>query len=263
MCYSVPTSLIAYAIGLLSSIAAFYIGHPVVGTLIGTYSSVQLAEAVIWHSINTRRRSLNQFGTRMLMANLSVHAVLTVSAAIYFGVVARRNVYTRREKLALFVMWVLALAATGVTVGVQEVHAETVPVCDPDGVFEKKEPADGTLRTRPPPRFGCRLWWDSTLVRAPVITTAYVVQVLLIFATLFLVYQSQPAVYGSVASFFVLGIAVMVVTAYVTRRRHGLTVKQAVATGVSTMWCFVSAVGAPVLVGALWLGTGGRFGRGV
>ena len=115
MCYNVSTSSLAYLLGLLASFLLFYHDHPVLASLVGVYSGVQLAEGVIWYSLDNHNRALNRYGTQLLTWNLASHAVITVSAAIYFGCVQtyrtgyRTGGYSKHETLALFVLWAIAI----------------------------------------------------------------------------------------------------------------------------------------------------------
>jgi len=63
MCYSVKTSILSFSLGLIASIFAFLSRQFILGTLILFYSQMQLSEAIIWRGIDTKNISLNKMGT--------------------------------------------------------------------------------------------------------------------------------------------------------------------------------------------------------
>lgn len=249
MCYSVTSSAVAYTIGLLSSCAALYLNHPVVATLIATYSGVQVAEGVIWYSLDEEMPTVNRYGTNLLVWNLSSHALLTVSAAIYFGVISRSR-YTRYEKLVLFVLWAVALTLMLGTVAGKRVGAKTDSMCrTPPTVAPPTVPWD----------VQCRLWWNWSPLNGWVAGALYAAQCAVIFATLYIVYRhSTTTAWGIIVFYMLMLVAMVGVSAYSVRDQTpgapGATpsTERALLTGASTMWCFGSAVAAPLLVAWLW-----------
>ena len=275
MCYSANASAVAYCIGILSSFAMFRIGHPVIATLIGTYSGMQLAEAVVWHSIDTDNRPLNQVGSRMILWNLSIHALMTVTSAIYFCMwCAHGGKWSSSDKTILFVLWAVSFMLMMVTISTTRTGAETYPGCartaagtgtvTETGTETGTESGDVAQSSehqsmmsmvpqslRQP--FACRLRWDTTSVSNTAASGLYAAQVLLILLVLSLVYHRQPNVTFVCFGFFMILLLGLGVIAWMHHRKDQPKDRsRALAMAMSTMWCFGTAVLSPVLVGLVW-----------
>ncbi len=304
MCYNVSTSSLAYLLGLLASFLLFYHDHPVLASLVGVYSGVQLAEGVIWYSLDTHNRALNRYGTQLLTWNLASHAVITVSAAIYFGCVQtyrtgyRTGGYSKHETLALFVLWAIAITVMVMLVALKKPGARTKALCDDEGHKEgrdegheeedgvvgaeavtEEERWNGAESTSFLDEWSCRLWWNWSSLDGTVFSVGYIIQVVVVFAALYIVYRNQLQTWCKVLVFLAAMMAVGVLVTVVAQRQQQeqqeqqesqeshtpqkrslqptfTSWKQSMLIGVSTMWCFASAVGAPLLAGWLWVTDG-------
>ena len=103
MCYSVKTSIFSFSIGLISGIAALCTGQIILGVFILGYCQVQLAEALIWHGIDTSSISLNRAGTLYIKYTLPAHLLF-----IGIGVMlVNRQQYLPLLLGILFYVWIL------------------------------------------------------------------------------------------------------------------------------------------------------------
>lgn len=75
MCYSFKTSIVSYMLGMISGIFAILTNQMVLGILILTYSQMQFAEMVIWYGIDTNDKNINQFGTSYGKYLLATHNI--------------------------------------------------------------------------------------------------------------------------------------------------------------------------------------------
>ena len=79
------------------------------------------------------------------------HAVITVSAAIYFGCVQtyrtgyRTGGYSKHETLALFVLWAIAITVMVMLVALKKPGARTKALCDEEGHEQGHEEDDGVV----------------------------------------------------------------------------------------------------------------------
>ena len=245
MCYNVSTSSLAYLLGLLASFLLFYHDHPVLASLVGVYSGVQLAEGVIWYSLDTHNRPLNRYGTQLLTWNLASHAVITVSAAIYFGCVQtyrtgyRTGGYSKHETLALFVLWAIAITVMVMLVALKKPGARTKALCDDeghkDGRDEGHEEEDGVVGAKAVTEeerwngaestsfldeWSCRLWWSWSSLDGTVFSVGYIIQVVVIFAALYIVYRNQLQTWCTVLVFLAAMMAVGVLVTVVAQRQQ-------------------------------------------
>jgi hypothetical protein len=63
MCYSFKTSIISFTIGIISAIIAFYTRQYLIAVFILFYIQMQLSEAIIWRGIDKDDIKLNKIGT--------------------------------------------------------------------------------------------------------------------------------------------------------------------------------------------------------
>lgn len=230
MCFSVNASIAAAVIGYTSAAAAALIGHPVYAAFVAAYSSVQIAEGVIWHSIDTYNAKLNQFGTSMLVGSLSCHALVTVVASIlyvYYGSV--RSLKTAATYQSLGVLFILAIVACVLMWQEKKKDATIEPIC------EKGDEASPWL---------CRLRWDFGI-------NPYRLEVVIALLTFYIISSGSSAFYilgGLYASVYCMGILAMLAI----RKQFNISMYEAYVIGRSTLWCFGAALGAPLGVLGLW-----------
>jgi hypothetical protein len=275
MCYNANASIVAYCIGLLSSLAMFRLDHPVIATLIGTYSGMQLAEAVVWHSIDTNNRALNQVGTRMILGNLSIHALMTATSAIYFCVWCAHSGRHRHsvDNTVLFVLWAISFMIMMVTISTTRAGAETLPGCQANrsqGQHGTTTIAASDIETTSAPKaettpllsflprsiarpFACRLDWDTSLVSETTASGLYAAQVLLILFVLSLVYRERAGIVCMCFAYFAILLVGLAFVAWAHHQhKDSETRSRALSMAMSTMWCFGTAVLSPILVGFVW-----------
>lgn len=82
MCYSFNTSLISYTLGMISAIFCFCTRQMVLGMLILCYSQMQLSELIIWYGIDNKNDNINKAGTSFGKYFLPLH-----NAAIGIGII--------------------------------------------------------------------------------------------------------------------------------------------------------------------------------
>lgn len=75
MCYSFRTSVISFSIAILSSLLAFYWKMPIIGCLILFYCQIQLGEAMIWKGLDDNNKKLNRIGTLYIKYSLPSHNI--------------------------------------------------------------------------------------------------------------------------------------------------------------------------------------------
>lgn len=92
MCYNFKTSLISYSIGIISGIFAIMTRQFAVGLLILAYCQIQLSELLIWRGIDTNNKELNKFGTsygKYLLATHNIAFSLGIILSIIF--ISKKN----------------------------------------------------------------------------------------------------------------------------------------------------------------------------
>lgn len=75
MCYSFRASLIAYSLGMASAVFAITTKQYILGTIILFYCQIQLAEGIIWRGIDTDNINLNKIGTTFAKHALPLQAL--------------------------------------------------------------------------------------------------------------------------------------------------------------------------------------------
>ena len=224
--------MVATCIGLTSAICAAKIGHPVMAFFIAAYTTVQIAEGLIWHSLDTQNDVLNRIGTTLLRMSLASHALITVVAALLFF----HHIPTKARNRSRVKGWlVFLLMLSSVVFVVQNVFsADTVStkaLCK-----DKREGHE----------WRCRLNWqfDNLFM-------LYSLQVLIILSTTYIVFGRKLAWYMHVLLYALTWIAGGA-TILFTKHHYRIPTRQALSIGVSTLWCFFSAIVAPVSVYILW-----------
>lgn len=217
MCYSASASAIAWTIGMLSGIFACVIGHTTIGILILTYTQVQLGEGLIWTSLDPPSQQLNQLGTNIVAASLSIHALVLI-VALYLT--QSTNNWTNVQHVCMFVLLVLSLVIAICMNMMKRPYHTTYP-----------QPTCKDVNT-----YQCRLLWNWS--DNHYYYYLYTLQIICIFLALPLACYPQC---WWILSFFIVP--------YVFLR---ILTKQYRIAIFSTLWCFFSAIGAPLLVLGLW-----------
>lgn len=93
MCYSVKTSIISYTIAMIAAIFALCTRQITIGLLILFYCQIQLGELMIWHGIDTNNNDLNKTGTSYLKYFLASHNI-----AIGLGILLS-IIYISKQKI--------------------------------------------------------------------------------------------------------------------------------------------------------------------
>jgi len=75
MCYSLKTSIISYTLGMISGIFALCTRQYVFASLIFAFVQMQLAELLIWKSIDDNNDGLNKIGTSFGKYLLPIHNI--------------------------------------------------------------------------------------------------------------------------------------------------------------------------------------------
>lgn len=92
MCYSFKASIVSFLLGMMAGVFAVYTGQYALGFLILAYVQVQLAEAIIWRGIDTENIKLNRIGTFYAKYTLPAH-LLAVGLGYLVGLyIDKKNV---------------------------------------------------------------------------------------------------------------------------------------------------------------------------
>lgn len=105
MCYNFKTSLLSYSIGIISVIFAIMTRQFAVGLLILAYCQIQLSELLIWHGIDTNNEDLNRLGTsygKYLLATHNIAFSVGIILSIIF--ISKKNL-----KLTDFIPLVISI----------------------------------------------------------------------------------------------------------------------------------------------------------
>lgn len=94
MCYNYKTSIISFSLGMVSAAIALICKRFELGMLILFYSQMQFSEAIIWRAIDTNNVELNKKGTRY-----GKHLLATHNIAIGLGIIMR-EIYRKRTLTA-------------------------------------------------------------------------------------------------------------------------------------------------------------------
>jgi len=213
MCYSVKTSIISYTLGMLSAVFALATRQWVLGMLILFYSQMQLSEALIWRGIDTGNVKLNEIGTKYGQYLLPTHNIGIGVGLLLSAYLGTRGI-TQRD-------WVPLLLGVLFFAGICVLYQVTGP-SNPQTF-----PADKTcLHERKCQNNLNRLQW-------PFPHEWYIASFLLSLYFLFFWYD------GTMASKLFLGIVF-----------SGLFLGSGILApkSVGSVWCFSTAVMAPILV---------------
>jgi hypothetical protein len=94
MCYDFKTSIISYSLGMIAAIFALCTQQYILGMLILFYVQMQLSEALIWKGLDTDNKTLNKKGTSYGKYLLATHNI-----GIGLGVII--DAYSRNKRLTL------------------------------------------------------------------------------------------------------------------------------------------------------------------
>jgi len=213
MCYSVKTSIFSYMMGMLASIAALSTRQYMLGMLILAYCQIQLAEAMIWRGIDTSQPSLNRLGTLYAKYTLPIHLLF-----VGLGVMMTDN--NNNIKYIPLLIGILFYA------GVVWFYYDESSIKDwvkPDE-RDVSFPANRACMKRECQNNENRLQW-------PFNDEWYVLQTFLMYLTFFIYCPAKQSVI-----MFVFFTATFVIS------------KMMYVWSTSSVWCFLSAILAPVLV---------------
>ena len=191
---------------------------------------MQIAEGVIWYSIDTNNVDLNRLVTSMLVGSLSCHALVTVVASLLY--VRYRSVRSLKSATTYHSLgMLLALSVVACVLMWQEKKKDATiePICE-KGVDESP--------------WLCRLRWDFGI-------NPYRLEVFIVLASTYIVLRGSYGWYlvvGLYAAAYCLGILAM----FISRKQFEFSEHEAYVVGRSTLWCFGVALGAPLGVLALW-----------
>jgi hypothetical protein len=101
MCYSLNTSIASYSIGMISGILALCTRQYVLASLIFAFVQMQLAEILIWKSIDDKNDDLNRIGTSFGKYLLPIH-----NFAIGVGIILSIHFLSETEKTSEFSTWI-------------------------------------------------------------------------------------------------------------------------------------------------------------
>lgn len=209
MCYSVKTSIFSYMMGMMASIAALSTRQYMLGMLILAYCQIQLAEAIIWRGIDTSQPSLNRLGTLYAKYTLPLHLLF-----VGLGVVMSYNKYIPLLIGILFYVGVVCFYYDESSI------KDWVKPDESDVSF----PADRACMKRECQNNENRLQW-------PFNDEWYVLQTFLMYLMFFIYCPAKQSLI-----LFIFFTATFVIS------------KMMYVWSTSSVWCFLSAILAPVLV---------------
>lgn len=213
MCYSVKTSIFSYMMGMLASIAALSTRQYMLGMLILAYCQIQLAEAMIWRGIDTSQPSLNRLGTLYAKYTLPIHLLF-----VGLGVMMTDN--NNNIKYIPLLIGILFYAGVVWFYYDESSIKDWVKPEERDVSF----PANRACMKRECQNNENRLQW-------PFNDEWYVLQTFLMYLTFFIYCPAKQSVI-----MFVFFTATFVIS------------KMMYVWSTSSVWCFLSAILAPVLV---------------
>lgn len=217
MCYSLKTSIFSYMMGMFASVYALSTRQYILGMLILAYCQIQLSEAIVWRGIDTSQSSLNRIGTLYAKYTLPLHLLF-----VGIGVVMMNNM----TDMSNIKKW-LPLAL-GIIFYIGVVWFYSLPSSIKSWVDKNETdmsfPANRACMVRECQNNENRLQW-------PFVDKWYALQTILMYI-IFIIYlpwkQSAVLCIFFTATFFVSEVMYK--------------------WSASSIWCFLSAILAPVLV---------------
>lgn len=215
MCYSVKTSIFSYLMGILACIFAIYTRQYMLGMLILGYCQIQLGEAIIWRGIDTDNKNLNKIGTAYLKYTLPSHLIFIGIGVVIMG-------YIKNKKIDTIPLIVGILFYIGVMIfymGKSSIKKHIDPN-EKDISF----PSQRSCMKRECQNNENRLKW-------PFVDSYYAIQTLIIFILFWIYLPKKNTIF--IMTFFIF-------TYVITKIMYKWS--------ASTIWCFLSAILAPILV---------------
>ena len=222
MCFSVTTSIFSYLMGMIAAIAALSTRQYILGMLILAYCQIQLAEAIAWRGIDTSQPSLNRLGTLYAKYTLPLH-LLFVGLGV---VMMSTGTWSNASKYIPLILGIIFYAGVVWFYSRESSIKDWVKPEERDMSF----PANRACMKRECQNNENRLQW-------PFHDEWYVIQTLLVYIIFFIYLPRKQSVI--LCSFFTVTFIIS---------------KMMYTWSTSSIWCFLSAILAPVLVGANYYG---------
>lgn len=215
MCYSFKTSIFSYMMGMTAACFALSTRQYILGTLILAYCQIQLAEAMIWRGIDTDDLSLNKKGTFYAKYTLPSHL-------LFVGIGIAISTYQETKKANLIPLFIGV--AFYISVLIYYTSSSSLKDYIRDDEKDLSFPSNRACMKRECQNNENRLQW-------PFDDTYYVLQTIIIYI-LFFIYLPRESM--------------ILLTAFFTSTYIISNVMYTWST--SSIWCFLSAVLAPILV---------------
>ena len=222
MCYSVTTSIFSYLMGMIAAITALTTRQYIVGMLILAYCQIQLAEAITWRGIDMSQPFLNRLGTLYAKYTLPLH-LLFVGLGV--AMMSTRT-WSNASKYIPLILGIIFYAGVVWFYSYESSIKDWVKPEERDMSF----PANRACMKRECQNNENRLQW-------PFHDEWYALQTLLMYIIFFMYLPLKQSVILS--GFFT---ATFVIS------------KMMYTWSASSIWCFLSAILAPVLVGVNYYG---------
>lgn len=215
MCYSFKTSILSYTIGMSSAFFALYTRQYVLGMLILAYCQIQLAEAMIWYGIDTDNIEMNRKGTNYAKYTLPSHL-------LFVGMGIGLSTYYQHGTPNLIPLFL------GIAFYISVLLYYTSPSSTKNYIYHNEKdlsfPSNRACMKRECQNNENRLQW-------PFDDTYYVVQTIIIYI---LFYKFLPLNSTIVLTVFFTATYLLSHVMYYWSR--------------SSIWCFLSAILAPLIV---------------
>lgn len=218
MCFSVMTSIVSYTLGMISAAFALYTGQLMLGCLVLFYSQMQLAEAIIWSGIDKNDLRINQIGTTYGQYLLPTHNI-ALGLGLIFSVLL---IQKRSLVLKDFIPLVIGIIFYGVIMIVYS-RSKSATVS-----FPANQCSD---QPRECQNWGNRLRW-------PFPHEWYLWSYAISLVILFSFYDGPMK-----SKIFLLTIFSVLLIGSTILKPHS----------VGSVWCFSTAIMAPIIVGVNWL----------
>lgn len=210
MCYSVKTSIISYSLGMAAAVAAFLTKQYILGMLILFYVQMQLSEAMIWRGLDTNNQELNRVGTSYGKYLLATHNI-AIGLGILIAIYMENKKLQPRDFIPLLIgiVFFIAILIVYATTTYEDVTYPANRSC-----FDKSCQNNGNRLQWPFPHS----WYGLSFI------------ISLIFMIIYIKPISSKIFIGSLftITFLLSGIVY--------------------PASVGSVWCFVSAILAPLLV---------------
>jgi len=197
--------------GMVAAFIALYKKQYIVGMLILSYCQIQLSEAIIWRGIDTSNSTLNKYGT--------AYAKYTLPSHLFFVGIGVAIMTAKKDFIPLFVgilfyIYVMRFYST----------KSSIKTYIKSGEENLSFPANKSCMTRECQNNENRLQW-------PFHDEWYILQMILIFIVFFIYLPNKTSLLLS--CFFIITFIIS---------------KMMYKWSASSIWCFLSAVLAPILV---------------